>query len=451
MSPYPLAERLYDIITRQEGDQACAELPEGACAKVPKNFFLNALNGSATKLAEQIASPSLVLPWFLSTLGAPTALAGLLVPVRRAGSLLPQLAIAGQIRRFQKRKWFWVGAGAVQAVSLLLMALLAPNLSALGAGLMVLLLLGLFSLASGVGSVSFKDVLAKTIPQGQRGTLLAARATIGGLLALGAGILLRTYVAAENTLTIYLILLLGAAGLWLLAVLLFAAIDEAQGLTQEERTMFEEARAGLALLRQVPGFRRFVIARALLLSVTLSVPFYALDAKALTGSGGGNLGVFIIAASLAQVLSSPLWGRFSDRSSRMVMILGGGLAAVGGSLALLFGGLPAAWQSPYLYGLIFLLIGMAQAGVRLGRKTYLVDGAPEAERPLYVALTNTLVGLVTLAGGALGLVAQAFSVRLLIAIFAVLALLGALASWHMPEAEKMAKGFYQEEYNHGTS
>jgi len=437
MTAYSLSERIYDYITTDEEGHTCEAISEQACTDVPQNFLLNTLNGTATKLAEQIASPSLVLPWFLSALGAPTALAGLLVPIRQAGSMLPQLAVAGRIRGFKKRKWFWVGAGLVQAVVLLLMALLAPTLPALGAGLTVVVLLGVFSLASGVGSVSFKDVMAKTIPQGRRGRLLAVRATTGGILALGAGWLLRTYVADAVALTPYLILLFIAAGLWFGAALLFGAIEEEDGATEGGRNALQEAKAGFKLLRKAPGFRRFIIARALLLSVTLSVPFYALDAKALTDNRTSSLGVFVIAASLAQVLSSPFWGRFSDRSSRTVMMLGGGLAAGAGTLALLFGFLPATQQNAYIYAFIFLLIGFARAGVRLGRKTYLVDGAPADQRPLYVALSNTIIGALTLAGGAFGLVAGAFGLRSLIAIFVILALLGVLLSWYMPEANQM--------------
>lgn len=48
---------------------------------------MNALNGSVTKLAEQLASPGLVLPWLFSSIGAPMALAGPLVPVKDAGSI----------------------------------------------------------------------------------------------------------------------------------------------------------------------------------------------------------------------------------------------------------------------------------------------------------------------------------------------------------------------------
>ena len=198
-----------------------------------------------------------------------------------------------------------------------------------------------------------------------------------------------------------------------------------------------EAKAGFSLLREVPDFRRFILARGLLLSVTLSIPIYALDAKTLTGSSASSLGIFVIATSLAQVLSSPVWGRFSDRSSRTVMMLGGGTAVIAGVMALGIGGLPSAWQNAYLYGAIFLVLGIAQSGVRLGRKTYLVDAAPAEERPLYVAVSNTIIGVVTLASGAFGLISTIFGVRALLIVFIFLALLGVVMSWQMPEADKM--------------
>ena len=128
-----LSERVYEVVAGEEDDRACEAIPEEACQEVPGNFLLNALNGASTKLAEQLASPGLVLPWMLGAVGAPAALVGFLVPIRRAGSLLPQLAIAGRIRAHARRKWFWVGAGAVQAVALAAMIpaiLLLPPMAA---------------------------------------------------------------------------------------------------------------------------------------------------------------------------------------------------------------------------------------------------------------------------------------------------------------------------------
>lgn len=49
------------------------------------------------------------------------------MPVKQAGSLIPQLAVAGRIRAFRLRKWFWTAAGGVQSVCLLLMAVVAVS------------------------------------------------------------------------------------------------------------------------------------------------------------------------------------------------------------------------------------------------------------------------------------------------------------------------------------
>ena len=432
-------EQLYEFITEEDDEgRACDTIPEGACTEVARNFLLNALNGAATKLGGQLGSPSLVLPWILDALGAPLFLTGWLVPVRRALALLPQLAIAGRIRRFEKRKWFWAGGGAGFGLALLLMIPAALVFSPLGAGLAILLLLGLGSVARGTSSVAFKDVLAKTVPQGERGTLLATRATAGGLLTLVAGALLRLYVGEDASLTPYLILL-GAAGLlWFVGVGFALAVAEEEGATQGGRNALEEARAGWHLLQEKDGFRRFIVARALLLSVKLAIPFYVLYARNLTGGAVSGLGLLVIATGLAEVLSSPFWGRFSDRSSRSVMIAGGAMSIGVGALALGIGLLPEAWHTSLAFSAVFFLLGIAKAGVRLGRKTYLVDGAPADARPLYVAVANTTVGSITLASGALGLVAELLSVPALLVTFLVLAGLGVFAAWRMPEAEGMA-------------
>ena len=429
---------LYEFIT-EDDDNACETIPETACKEAPGNFFLNAFNGACTKLAEQIASPGLVLPWLLSAMGAPASLSGFLVPLNRGGSLLPQLAISGKIRKYKIRKWFWVGAGAMQALALLLMALTAVSLTGVIGGVFVLLLLTIFSFASGVGSVSFKDVLAKTIPKGKRGTLLSIRATVGGILALGGGYLIYHYVGEDEGTRIYALFLISAAILWFLAAVLFFYIKEEPGATSGSRTALNEAREGWGLLKKQPAFLRFVIARSLLLSVMLVIPFYSIFAREITGTEVSGLGLFVIANSLAMVLSSYFWGRFADRSSRLVMAAGGFVGVIGAVVSLTFLFLPEGWQNPFAFASVFFIAGFAHAGIRLGRKTYLVDAAPEKERPLYVAVSNTLVGLVTVLSAALGFIADLLGVEWLIALFGLLMILGIVTALTLPKSENMVK------------
>jgi predicted MFS family arabinose efflux permease len=435
-SPGQLADRVVEYIVEGDGGSVCDELPPEACEEVPRNFLLNVANGSATKLAEQIASPGLVLPWLLAAAGAPTFFAGLLVPVKQAGSLVPQLAVAGRIRGVARRKYVWMGAGITQAGALAVMLPAVALLPPAAAGAAVILLLALFSTASGAGSVAFQDVLAKTVPEGRRGTLLAMRATVGGGLTLAAGLALRVWVNDDSGVGVYLLLVGIAAGLWLLGSLFFLRIVEAPGHTEGARNTLAEAKAGLRLLRDHGAFRRFILVRLCLLSVSLAVPFYALHGRDIVGPEVAGLGVFVIAVGLANMFSSPVWGRFADTSSRRVMMGASAAGAGTGVAALAMGGLPADWQIAPVYALVFLLAGFSEAGERLGRKTYIVDAAPDDDRPLYVALSNTLVGVATLAAGAFGLIAQFFGLEALIFVFAAISIGGFVLAWSLPEASE---------------
>ncbi len=431
-------EKAYELLTIDD-DRACRDISESACREAPGNFFLNAGNGALTKLAEQIASPGLVLPWLLSAMGAPSSLSGFLVPLSRSGSLVPQLLVSSRIRKYPRRKFFWVASGYTQALALLLMIPLTLFVGGLLGGIGILALLAVFSVASGVASVSYKDVMAKTIPKGKRGTLLSIRATVGGALALGAGAWLTLTAGEDEPILFYAALLAAAALLWFAATTLFAFIREEAGATDGGRNAIDEARNGWRLLSEQRGFRDFVIARSLLLGVPLVVPFYSLFAREL-GAGLAGLGLFVMANSLAMVLSSYFWGRMADRSSKHAMAWGGLIGVAAAVIALALGWrLDLEYTSWWLAAIIFIT-GFAQAGTRLGRKTYLVDAAPERERPLYVAVSNTLVGIIFLGSSLIGLLAGLLGVQGVIAAFTVMMLAGSLMAFRLPDPEDMVSG-----------
>ncbi|TVQ34070.1 MAG: hypothetical protein EA376_00790 [Phycisphaeraceae bacterium] len=231
-APSDIIDRFHAYATG-EGDEgrACADIPDEACVEAPRSFLLSALSGACSKLAEQLASPGLVLPWLMTAVAAPVGLIGLLAPIKEAGSLLPQLVVSGRIRRVAVRKWVWVGAGVVQASALALMALGAWALEGAAAGWAVVGTLVIFSVASGVASVAFKDVTAKTIPKGRRGQLLALRASLGGVLVLAAGVVIRIWIGEREDAAPYVGLVLIAAALWVVAAILFAMIGETAGET----------------------------------------------------------------------------------------------------------------------------------------------------------------------------------------------------------------------------
>lgn len=74
-----------------------------------------------------------------------------------------------------------------------------------------------------------------------------------------------------------------------------------------------------------------------------------------------------------------------------------------------------------------------------GRKTYVVDAAPDRERPLYVAASNTVAGTLTLAFAGMGAVAEVAGTDVVLLIIAALGVVGIATSWVMPGSEDVRR------------
>ena len=429
--------RLYEALTGDDDSRMCKDISDDACQEQPRNFFLHLVASLGNKLADELSSARLVLPWLMGAIGAPLWMVGLLVPIREAGALLPQVLVAGFIRRQAKRKWTWVVGGGIQALAALLLAALALfGQGGLGGSLVLGALVAL-SLARGLSSVATKDVLGKTIAKQRRGTLMGWSGSVAGGMTLAAGAVLMLFDDRPSELALAVLMSVAALG-WALNALCAARIEEIPGAAEGGENAWDSVRQGLHLLREDPAFLRFNLARALLLSSALALPYIALLAQQRSGAALGDLGLLIIVSGLAGMLASPVWGKRADASSRRVMRNAGLAAAACCTLAALTGGLPGAWTStPWPYALLYGLLVIAHAGVRLGRKTYVVDLAGSDRRALYVALSNTLTGvLMLLVGGLVGALAQWFGSAVLLGLLAACALAAAYTAQGLPEVEE---------------
>lgn len=426
-------ESLYERLAEDDEGRVCKAISEDACREAPGNFLRALLANALSNVADRLASAKTTLPWLLMQLGAPAWMLGLLVPIRESGSMLPQLLIGAAVRRQPLRKWIWVAGGALQGASLLALGWAALALRGAVAGWTVLALLTVFSLARGACSVAYKDVQGKTIPKTRRGRLSGWTGAIAGLAALGVGLALGALRGSESA-ALFAALLFGAALMWFLAVWAFARIVEAPGATEGGRNGIVEALAKLALLRDDAPFRRFVIARALAMGSGLAAPFYVALAREELGGAVALLGLLIAVEGLAGLVSSPVWGRWADRSSRQVFAAACALAALLSIAVALWSWLPAPPAAAiWFYPLAFFGLGIAHAGVRLGRKTYMVDMAEGNRRTDYVAVSNSVIGALLLLSGLVGALAATVSVPATILLLGIAGLLGARLSLQWTE------------------
>ena len=445
-------ERIHARLITRDLD-AEAALPEPVRRDVPRNSLrligANALQSSG----DQTVSASTVLPWLFHAIGVPAALTGALVPIRESGSMLPQAFLTPFVVRVRRRKLVNVAGALVQAAAVAVMAITAAVGSGVVAGLVILAALAVFSLGRCLTSIASKDVQARVVPKGERGQINGLATTASGLVAITLGLAVRALGEGLDAQTLAAILGLGAA-LWVAVAGVWASIREPVTLrdgagappqgpdsdgADDGQSWFAET---ITLLREDATFRNFVTVRSFLLVSSLSPPFIVTmavqaGAPALTGLGG-----FIIASGLAALLGGRVFGRMADRSSRRLMMLGAALASlVLVALVVVDTALDLAGDSLLTYAIFvgaYFLVTMLHTGVRVGRKTYVVDIADGDQRTTYVAVSNSAMGLVLLVVGAITSAIAGLGIVWALLFLAGLGVLGVLSSRRLPEVEGAA-------------
>ena len=426
-------EEIYQRLSNTEDARACKAIDEAACKVVPGNFITLLVSQLFSKFADALLNPKVTLPWLLQSLSVPSSFIAWLVPIRESGSMLPQLAIASIIRQCTVRKWVWVAGALVQALCIIAMLVSALTLTDHAAGYAILASLIVFSLARGFNSIASKDVLGKVIPKQQRGNISGLAASFAGFatLTFGLGLWYLQTLGFENG--VYIALML-AVVMWLFAALSYSQIKEYGGATEGAKNGLVHALSKLTLLYEDKQFAHFVFTRALLLCSALSAPFYIVLASE-QAFDFSLLATFMALSGLASLVSAPIWGRLSDLSSQRVLVFAALLVTLNGFFVYAIAYFsPTMLNEFWLLPLCYFFLTVAHQGVRLGRKTYLVDMAQGNKRTDYVAVSNTVIGFVLLILGSVGLLNEYLSTAELILLYSILGLAGAISAWRLPNA-----------------
>lgn len=428
--PRPAIRMCYEMLSREDDGRMCRDISEHACNQQPQNFLRHATALGLSKAADGLSDPKLVLSWLMTHLGAPAGLVGVLVPIREAGALLPQLFMAARIRSMAQRKWAWMAAAIGQGVGAAIILGAALTLSGMAAGIVILLGLAILALSRSVASVAYKDVLGKTIDKGQRGTVTGVASSWSAIVVIAFAVVLIVFSDARAAVVLSALALASAA--WILAGLVFAGLAEDRGAQDGGANGFAAALANLGYLRKDRQLQRFIVARGLLTSTALAPPYLVVLAS-VPGEGAlEGLGALVLASALAALLSSYVWGRLADRSSRKVLIWTGvsGAGAMTATLLFsLFGLATSFWAMPLaLFGVM-----IAHQGVRLGRSTYLVDMVGQDRRAIYTAIANSVIGVILLASGVFGALAAFAGAEVTMALFACMAASGAVVAYGLKE------------------
>jgi hypothetical protein len=426
------AERFHGALL-DSGDVDASELDAAAVDAVAGNAVKQITAQTLQKVGDLIVDAKTVLTWVLAAVGAPAALVGFLVPIRDAGSMVPQVFLAPRVRRLAVRKWVWVAGGLGQAFAVVGMAVVTATSSGVAGGVGILGMLTVFAGARAASSFASKDVLGRTLPKGQRGQVNGLATVGAGVAAITVGLGMRAIGGDDTDPTTFAWLLAGGAVAWVLAAAAYATVREAP----REPDAGEDAPSALGLatrlLREDAPFRRFVLARSLLLVSALSPPFVVALATEQGGAGLAGLGAFVISNGIASLTAGRFWGRASDRSSRRTMMWAAGLSS---AIILAFVTairVDAIAELTLVYPAAYLLLAVAHTGSRIGRKTYVIDLAEGDRRTDYIAVSNSAMGVILLITGGLSAAAATLGAEVALLLLAVFGVIGVVVAASLPE------------------
>lgn len=412
-----------------------------------RNFVCLTLDFCFFGIALAFVGQSTVIPGLLTDLGASTALIGLMSTLQRAGWLLPQLVAARYVASKPLKKPYILVPGGISRPLLLVIAALLwathgePRQLVIG---LVMGLMTLFWVGDGLASLPWFDFLSKAIPPQRRGRLTGAGQVLSGLFGFAAGFAVEWLLGKGgpafpgNYAVLFSIAFAMLAGSWIAISL---GKEEAGCARTHMPRWRDYVPQLLRVVRQDQGFRQYLIARQVFNLSALAAPFYMTYALEELGYPSQVAGRYTSIGVVGAILAAILFGWANERKgTKRASQYGILLTALIPAMALIVPQiLPDGEWAAWAYGLVFFANSAAMSSYLPGWTAYLLELAPEAERPLYVGLTNTLNGITTLFSTVGGLLLQwtGNNYRLLF-IVTILGTLAALPlSARMPEPRTM--------------
>ncbi len=364
------------------------------------NVVANLMDGSYFGLAWGFGSLGTVVTLFVSQLTSSALLIGLVPAIHAVSWQLPQLFTAGWVSRQRQFKPMVMWLTVHERLPYLGLALIAWSMPFLGPTLaLVLIFLMLLWQGMGAGLTAnpWQSFIAKIIPAESRGSFWGAQAAFSNIYlsigAVAAGFLLEHLPQYGNYALCFAITCVFMVLSFISMALTREPPDLEKVLPPPEHSHWKES---LAILRRDRNFDWFLAARALSMFASMGFAFYILYALHRFDMDVLTAGYLTASLTLAGMAANFAMGWLGDRIGHRQMLVVGALCL---SLSTLL-----AWLAPSLgwFYLVFILEGFASTAIWTIGMTISVTFGTEAERPVYIGLSNTLVAPLTILGPIFG-------------------------------------------------
>lgn len=364
------------------------------------NVFIGLTDAAFFGFGWGFSSFGTIIPLFVSQMTDSAILIGLIPAIHAVGWQLPQLFTANQVARLRRYKPMVMLMTIHERLPFMGLALAAWLLPAWGANIILpltFLLLIWQGLGSGFTANPWQSMIAKIIPAEARGSFFGAQAAVANIVISGAAVLAGYLLDLfDSPLDYALCFLIASLGYWAsMAVLAFTRelSDYHKDISTDEVSVFQ----GIGgILRRDRNFAAFMLVRVLYQFATMGFAFYIVYGLRRFDMDTVTAGYLTATLTIAQTIANAGMGWLGDRIGHRAMLIVG-MASVAMSSLL-------AWASPSLnwFYLVFIFTALANVAYWTIGMAMTVEFGTEAERPVYIGMSNTLVAPFTILAPILG-------------------------------------------------
>lgn len=386
-------------LTPRNTENAEQSYLEAVSASLRWNYTALLAHGMLGMTGFRLLQAPTFLPAYIFLLSGSEAVVGFALAAQHIGATIASIPGGNFISHRKRVMPVFLTVGALMRVQVLGIALVGYLLAGSSALIATCIFLLLFGLFSGMQSVTFQFALSKLIPVYVRGRLTGFRTLIGGVMSSGVAMLGGTYFIDHNTLgNGYATTFLLAFGLTALGLIALAAIREPElPAVRDQVSLSGHLREIPGMLRDHPGYLRFIIARGLAGLAVAAVPFYVLYAGETKSLSGTDLGILTVAFLLTQTVVNFVWGMLADRTGNRLVFIASvtiwGLSVV----LLLLSPRTMIWLIITFSGL-----GIGMGGFQIGSTNLILEFGKRQDLPMLIGVANTANSLMFAVGPILG-------------------------------------------------
>lgn len=352
------------------------------------NLTVNLLDGGLFGAALGFASFSTILPLFVASMTDSATLIGLVPAIHSAGWLLPQLFTASHVsrlRRYLRTVLLTTVHERIPFLGFAIVALLLP-LIGVNAGLLLTFLLLIWQgLGGGFTANAWTSMISKIIPPDSRGTFFGMQAGLANLFisgsAIAAGYLLNALASPWDFAVCFFLASIFFALSWFALAATREPEDNEKIIPKEKTHFWDDAKK---VLSRDKNFNWFLSARILSQFATMGFSFYIIYALREFNMTEVVAGYLTATLTISQTIANIGMGWIGDRVGHRMMLITGAIAAFL-SAYLAWNATSIAWFYP-----IFILTGMTNVSLWTISMTMTVGFGGEADRPIYIGLSQTL-------------------------------------------------------------